>query len=119
MKLKIKCNDCHGEGVLEYDNEIGHAVQAECVTCAGNGHFIITTVPFGEFMQAFEGIRAVPVYSEDLVLGSKFLPFELHMRHSLIPSRDLNNIFRIADSLGMEANLIRQFNDMSFYFTAK
>lgn len=124
MKLKIKCQECRGEGCQEYDNEIGHAVQCECSTCEGKGHFIIDTVTFHEFAEAFSsfnsyGATAVPSYDESLVLNESFLPFQLHMRFMHIGHYDLMRISRISDSIGMEANIEISDNAATFYFTNK
>lgn len=120
MKLKIKCQTCHGEGAREYDNEIGHAVQSECDTCQCKGHFIINAVPFGIFADAVKDISAVPVYDEKLVAGDSFQPFELHMRWFCVWSDELRKVMDVSESFGLEAHLLsRGDKGMSFYFTNK
>lgn len=123
MKLKIKCQACRGEGVREYDNEIGHAVQSECSTCEGKGCFAVDTISFGEFAEAFSPLMEfgamVPSYDESLVLNDSFLPFQLHARYMHIGHYDLIRISRISDSIGMEPNIEIAGNKATFYFTSK
>lgn len=120
MKLKIKCQECHGEGVHDYDNNEGFAVQSNCDTCDGKGHFVIETVSFCEFAEAFQDFHATPIYDEKAALSPDFHPFELQMKFNLIGGNELKAIASASESLGMAGHIInRSETGIAFYFTNK